>query len=524
MPQHYQPKTISEFGTLRVTDNTANAALGDDEGATIDNLNFTDSRTLVKRQGINTKLDPVVTTQAFPGGALTNPTSIRFLGMQRRAVSGASDRLFFTNLTKTELWGAFIFGANGTAWGPDTVVFRSPGPAAITGAEWMVEAATPAQPFQMQLIRSTGGPISITGPGVPGSPVTGPSGTHLTLFKDRLFAINSLHTSGQESRLYFTDAQNYTSWPANNFIDVAPANGEFCVCTVVFNDQLIVFKNKSTWVLTADGQPTSWVMRTLHPTIGCVGRGTPLIISGFVYFLSGDGVYRTDGTTFERISEPIDSTIKGLTSSLVSSSVLARDAVFYDDKYILLLPDTLGACDRAYVYDTRVQQWSRWMFGSGVDISGVVPYQEPTPPFLWLGHRTSPIAYYMGQFGNIPVDGTASNYTVNWQSKMLTHGEAMSYKRNYMVGLDVGPMSDELQNVTISHRKDATIPGVSHNPATVSGGSVTGYDQSRKLLKYKGAGYFRFLGISIVYVGSKKFELFSVTWQNEANDTVKQSS
>jgi hypothetical protein len=517
MPKPYSPQTINEFGTYHFTDDLANAALADNEGATVLNLNFTEAKTLTKRLGFVTKNANVTSVATVPsGGTQFQPTTVRMLGVQRRSPTGSlANRLWFTDIAKAHVWTLEADYVT-AVWTAVTT-----GNLQIDGAEWMILAGTPSLPYEMKLCRSTGGMCRFNVGGVCPGFTTSPAGTHLSLFKDRLFMINSLHTSGQESRLWFSDPTAYETWPANNFLDVAPANGEYCVATIPFNDQLVIFKNRSTYVLTADGQPTSWVLRMLHPTIGCVGRGTPLIISGFIYFLSNDGVYRTDGTTFERISEPIDVFIRTNTGSSTSGSVLGRDACFWDDKYILFLPDVVGDVKTLLVYDTRVDAWSRWQVATGVNLAGPVVYSELRPPTLIVGDQSVNKIYAMGQ--QIFQDN-GSNYTVTWQSKMFTWGDPSKYKRNYLLTLDIGAMLTNTESVAVAHRKDALPTGSNHTPTTVTPTARTSYDLSRKLLKYRGAGYARFLGASISYTGNQPFDLFSVTWLNEVKDTVKQSN
>ena len=510
MPKVYQPFTIKEFGTLRFTSTLDRAAMADNEAAQLDNYNFTEMKTLTKRLGWQNRQNNFVSTNTLPaGGTVIQPGNVRMLGLQRRSPTGSlANKYYFTNATKTGVWTVednFV----GNQFNLVTPTNQQ-----LDGAEWLVAAATPAFPYQMQLCRSTGGMVGINVGGVPTAFTGSPAGTHMSLFKSRLFMINSLHTSGQESRLNFSEPLDYGNWPAANNIDISPADGEFLVATVVFNDQLILFKNRSTYVLTADGAPTSWIVRKLHPTIGCVGRGTPIIISGFIYFCSADGVYRTDGTTFERISEPIDGLIKSRLFAYQSNMVLNRDAVFYDDKYILMLPDGFGSNIHLFVYDVRVDQWSRWVMGSGVETQGFAQYQEASPSLLVSGAKNSNKLFSMGN----PIyadDSTA--YQCNFVSKAFDGGDPTSYKRNYAATVEVGANSNEAGSagVQVTLQKETTeSSGGTHAPTSDNVGTVNFYDLNRKSLRYPGIGLYRYIGISINNLGTTKVEVFGFTLLN----------
>lgn len=526
MPQAYQATTIDKFQGLRITDVLNNAALDDDEASICDNFNLTDKQTLTKRKGWAVRNGAIVPTIKAPAGVLSffTPIAIRILAIQRRSPTGSSPaRLWFTDVNQSNLWCADLPNLT------NVTIVQTGTPAAITGIEWILELGTPSSPYEMKGCSTNFNTFGITAatPPVVGVSGTSPNGTHLTSFKDRLFMINSVHSSGQESRLYYSDsaippASGTGTWPANNFIDILPGSGEFCVATVVFNDQLIIFKNRSTWVLNADGQPTSWVLRNLHPTIGCIGRGTPIIINGFIYFLAQDGVYRTDGTTFERISEPVDAYMQGF-STTNSASVLIRDAFFWDDKYILMLPAVTGLNCTPLVYDTRVGVWTRWVNGGSpqLDFYGGVVYADIIPQKLYVGSRLTNAVFSMGD----PVyQDNGGNYICTWRSKRFTWGDPTKYKRNFMFMCDVGYTTSEPQNITATHSVDNVSVSQPHAPAVVGTTAVSTWDLARKELKFKGAGYARAMFTEVEYNGNQKFDLFSVSWLNAVKDTVKTSN
>ena len=527
MTKAYQQTTISKFKGLRITDVLNNAALEDEEASICDNFNLTDMGTLQKRLGWVVRNEAIVPTIKSPAGmpAFTAPLAIRILAIQRRSPTGSSPaRVYFTDVNQSNLWCADLPNIT------NVTIIGTPTNTAMLGVEWMLELGTPSAPYQMKGCSTNSTPFGVTAatPPTTGISGTGPFGTHMSVFKDRLFMINSVDATGLESRVNYSDsaippALGTGVWPANNFFDINPGSGEFNVATIVFNDQLVIFKNRSTWVLTADGAPTQWIVRNLHPTLGCIGRGTPIIINGFIYFMSHDGVYRTDGTTFERISEPVDIYVKAF-STTNSASVLIRDAFYYDDKYILMLPAIDGTNKTPLVYDTRLGVWTRWVNGGGpnIDLYGGIVYNDVTPARLYTGSRISPAIYSMGE--SIYLDD-GDTYGCVWRSKRFTWGDPTKYKRNYMFMADVGYATSEASSsIVVTHSVDNIAESAPHTPTVVGTVAVSMWDLSRKELKYKGAGYTRAMYTEVSYNGNQQFNLFSVSWLNEQRDVIKDSN
>jgi hypothetical protein len=526
----YQQITNEEFKGLRFTDILNNAALDDAEFSILDNFNLTDMGTLTKRNGWASVNANVTATLKNPTTvpALLNPITIRFPGpsIQRRAPTGANpNKIWFSDVGQTNLWCADLPSFT------NVTLCQSNIPGAITGVEWMIEASMASAPYSMQGCRTNGNPFGCVESGgqFVGISASGPLGTHLTLFKDRLWMVNSVSTINFESRLFYTDIASFGTWGASNFIDINPNNGEFLVATIVFNDQLIIFKNNSTWVLTADGLPTNWVLRNLHPTIGCSGRGTPIIINGFIYFLSTTGLYRTDGTTFERISAPVDSFLSNFSTS-TGGTVLNRNAYYYDEKYILVTPDqTTGVNTTFLVYDLRREAWSRWVTGGAtqLDFQGLVFYGDTIPPRLYGGIRTPAGTGKVWQLSTTTgYQDDGSNFTCTARTKRFTWGDPTVYKRNFMFMLDVGYTQTEPQNLTVVHSVDNLAVGQPHSATNVNTTAVSTYDFSRKELKFAGAGYHRAMHTVVTYIGDKNMDIFKMSWLNQVKDqaTVKTSN
>lgn len=493
MGKPFTPTTINKFKGI-VYNPPELAGMDDAESPGMQNWNINPAGFLEKRRGGELK----ATITGLTGAA-------RVLAIQRMNPSGTLAELLVTDMVKT--YSCTLPGV--------TTPFEvtMPGPVSLSVLQWLVEYGIPGNAYNMTGIRSTSsnGIVGINIAGAATAPVgNSPAGTHLTIFKDRGFALNSLDTAGLESRLWYSAPGNMTDWggvglPQN--IDLNPGDGDFLVATVPYNDQLIIFKSRKTYVLTADGSPTSWSVRLLNDVIGCTGRGSIKIINGFIYFLSADGVYKTDGTTFQLISDNVRSVTSQNRDYRNPLGVLAIYSAYWDDKYILWMPSTTNT--QPVVWDLRAECWVRWLFAGGVDMAGEARYNEFNPDTLYIGGRATNKVWALG--ASVYQD-EGVNYAASWNSRTMEFGDPTAFKRNHILMLDVGPNFNAASAFTVTYSADG-IAGAGQ-PTQSSNINV------RKMLKFKGAGRARYLQTAISVTDQYPQYLYGITWMNETKSLI----
>lgn len=209
-------------------------------------------------------------------------------------------------------------------------------------------------------------------------------GTVGLIHKSRMFVTDN--TSGgltntvvRYSEIFDLDAPNTVGgWPSGNTINIAAEDGDFITAMAVLNDTLIVFKRFSTWAVYVEGLPP-WTVRNVHPTIGCIGRDTAIVIGGLLYFRAATGVYRTDGTTFELLSAPIKEFLDD-DIGMFNNECNSRSAVWWGDYYLLNDYD-IGRNETWWeAYNLENGAWSRLIFtDNGQKLRALVD-RETTPP------------------------------------------------------------------------------------------------------------------------------------------------
>lgn len=477
MPRPYTISTVKPLKGLRT--NSSRNTLEKGEFSTLENFHVNHKGYLEKRRGIWRA------SAVKPAGN----TGLRLLDITR-AISGGEHIAFAWVTDGVNIWKSNSGSPIGTgSW----VNYAAGTPSPLTGQfEWIFQAGGTAEPFNIQGVRRNAETFGINpitnGTGLGG----GPQGTFCIGYKSRMWVFNTMNTSGLENRLYFSAANNnFGTWstPSGGFIDIGLGDGQALVSAIVYNDVLYLFKNKSIWALDASSEDqTTYIPRNVHPSLGSAGRGSVQNIEGFLYFFSGDGVYRTDGTTFEEISEPIRNLFANL-SYTSREQILKTEAVYWNNKYVL---SRRTATPHLYVYDILAEAWSTWNCTMNlVPFAGMATYEEREYDYLCLGSSTmnSNSGYYYNTVGagaslewyyddTIGTAGGADANLFECKAHLGSLDEDLpaETKRNYYLGLDVESTSTQDLELV-----DATItPTSSHIKAVPS--------SRRNIIRFPGAG------------------------------------
>lgn len=478
------------------------ASIDDSELSIADNVVFDESGGITKRKGIYQ-----VTTEV----PLSMSSNFRILGITRKP-SGNS-YMYVTDSVRLVRWKNI---GTWTAGNWEEVV--QTGPAAITNAVGIYEFGPGGTPYITQIFRSSGIPPMLNQAyalaSVAAADHLAPNSNYSVMYKNRAFShIGSDTGAGLDTRLYWSKANDPTEWDTTlgaGTVYVNSGDGERIVSLIVYHDHLYIFKEHSIYVLNGDGDPSTWVVRLVTPFLGSAGVRTPKIINGYLYFVSGEGVYRTDGTTFDEISKPIRDVFQDRQYSAWADFDFTI-AEFWQNKYIVILKETPTV---AWVYDILVEAWSKWTLPTS--ISSMVTTQETNPERLYFGGLNNGIIYAMGDTiwkdngVGLAQTGSPVNYQVQIQSKNMDFKEPARRKRNHMTAVDCsGGNSSEA--ATLEYFKDGSISSAvnSKNFSTAS---------ARQLLKFPGAGQHRTLRWNLKYSGANAFGMNAIVLDEEIKD------
>lgn len=183
-----------------------------------------------------------------------------------------------------------------------------------------------------------------------------PKGQAAAVHKERLFICPGIDAVNNTSRLTFSDPGNLDSWPGTNFIDIGQGDGTKLIDLTIFQDNMLLFKDQSTYVLSYDIRPTDATMRRISTTIGVSKQYCVANYENQVYVFHGGWVYEILNLDFNRLNTKVpfirDETIP---------SPFAGENVF-----LSIVEDRLYCryYRKVYVYGLRTRTWSEWVSNS----------------------------------------------------------------------------------------------------------------------------------------------------------------
>jgi len=180
--------------------------------------------------------------------------------------------------------------------------------------------------------------------------------------KNRVYCANK-----NSSTLYFSDAGNPNSFPANNFIQINTNDGQNITGIEVINDTLIIFKDDSIWVLTGDplgaGNITTignLQLRRANSSVGCSAFRTIKKVGSAILFMHYSGIYVFQNNTSVSISDGLNTTFQtAMNQSYISSAWAIYDNL--TNLYIMGYPSATSTTpDKAIVYNMISKTQTIW--------------------------------------------------------------------------------------------------------------------------------------------------------------------
>ncbi len=177
-----------------------------------------------------------------------------------------------------------------------------------------------------------------------------PQGAVAVTYKNYVFIA---HTGANTSRLYFSDLVNPQSWPATNFIDINPNDGDSIQALIPLPTTLLIVKQHNIYMLQGYGPSTFSVINA--------GPGGTVAQNGFLwtpygmFYTDDEGVWTTDLRKQLKLTIPIQGVW-----NLVSSAYLSGAAMYYWQEKILIAVPYNGSNGNSMVlvYDLRLRSWS----------------------------------------------------------------------------------------------------------------------------------------------------------------------
>lgn len=191
---------------------------------------------------------------------------------------------------------------------------------------------------------------------------------------------------------------------------------------------VLAFKENKTWVIF---DIDTGANRRLSESVGCIASRSVVETPRGTMWLARDGIYRTNGSTIERVSERI----QPLLDMLVAANMGQACAAYFEEHYYLSISTTGAANNLVLDYDLTLdcwwihsvptQQFAVWQLSTGQQLMGARLADTVVQPPLGAvrPHR-------IDQFF---IDGllqdSGANYFTYWSSPFYSFGSPYVRKR-----------------------------------------------------------------------------------------------
>lgn len=147
-----------------------------------------------------------------------------------------------------------------------------------------------------------------------------------------------------------------------NVLDIRKNDGDKITALGVFQDVLIVFKERSIFQVTFDSSGNPTVTPVTYAT-GCVSHKSVVNIENDISFMSREGhrVLGNEPQFFTAIRTQVLSIRIQPSMDAINKQYYSRcNGIYFDNKYILAYPVGSSAISKTMTYDRRFQAYSLW--------------------------------------------------------------------------------------------------------------------------------------------------------------------
>lgn len=177
-------------------------------------------------------------------------------------------------------------------------------------------------------------------------------GGNLAIFKERLFIVPGKEKTANQSTLIFSDAgapETYST--TTQFVNVHAGDGQRLIDLVTYNDNLVLFKEDSSYVMSYTSRPADAELLNINTTIGATTKRCVVAYENSIFVYHEGFIYEMSNYDFQRINTKVPFVYDGGAPSARAEEV-----------FLCLFGDRLVVryYNRIYVYGLRTRTWSRW--------------------------------------------------------------------------------------------------------------------------------------------------------------------
>jgi len=273
-----------------------------------------------------------------------------------------------------------------------------------------------------------------------------PTGEFGVIYKDRLFVAPGLSATTNSSRIAFSAAKDPTTFNALDIFDVEPGNGQKTISLVVMNNDLLIFKEHSTFKFSYASSPLKGDLSKISTTVGVPATGCIAVYNNnSVYVMHDNSVYVLYNYQYESITEKISM------KQVFDADLLAADIfglTIYRNRLFVRYYANM------YVLSLKTNRWCRWTSPRKFSKLYVFPSASVGLDIAYAMCGSSALSGKIllirdSRTDGIGTSGTQETFTCSIQTKTLDFDIPYAYKLMTMWGLSIATLSDSICKTNI---------------------------------------------------------------------------
>lgn len=307
---------------------------------------------------------------------------------------------------------------------------------------------------------------------------------YLTTHRNRIIAAPK-----NASYIRFTDANNATSWPVNNVMEINTDDGQTISGLEKMTNSVKIFKTGSIWTLKGEpvGAGGSTVLGNLlleqdDSDVGCISYRTIQRISqGVIIFMASSGLYVLQNNQASLISDFVEATFKsGMNSNQLSLCWGVYSPV--EKKYLLGYPSAASSTpNEVIMVDVSRPDDIKFSLWNDFPGSCAITYKFTQQETVLVGHPTK--GYIVEAFkGYADIAGANGTVTSATSTTLVDSTKAWTTNQFKDCYLYILEGTGRTQKATIASNTATTLTleaAWSVNPDTTSVYTVGGYNSYR---------------------------------------------
>lgn len=178
-------------------------------------------------------------------------------------------------------------------------------------------------------------------------------------FKERAWIVPGIAATTNTSRLQFSLTADPNSWNTGDatFIDINPGDGKKLIDLVTYQDNIMLFKEDSTYALAFDSVPSSASLKKVNNIVGASGKNCVVAFENSLFVYHRKAVYEIFNFQWERISVKLPPVVD--TTSPVSTTYgLPNFITLWGDRLLWRFNR------KVYSFSIRTRTWTEFQFST----------------------------------------------------------------------------------------------------------------------------------------------------------------